>query len=243
MSEHPETRNLLGPYVIGALGAQEEQMVEEHLEGCEDCREEERDLRLAHERLADLAYATEKPPPELKDRVVAGMTHGMPQGLPPGLPRGMPGRAERRWVPAWSAIAAALCVLALLGVVFASGVSDLFAPEAATTTLKPTKLAPGAGGELRIESTSANTQAELEAWNLPPLEEGEYYELWFGKENGRVSAGTFTVDDGGRVTCYVTVPAETVGDYQRVGITRERFPVEPRMDDAKVVLGGELRKL
>ena len=227
MSEHPETRNLLGPYVMGALGTQEERMIEDHLEGCEDCREEEQDLRLAHERLADLAYATEKPPPDLKDRVVAGM----------------PRRTQGRWVPAWAAVAAALCVLALLGVVFASGVSSLFAPETATTTLRPTELAPGAGGELRIESSSANTQAELEAWDLPPLGEGEYYELWFGKENGRVSAGTFTVDDGGRVTCYVTVPAETVGDYQRVGITREKFPVEPRMDDAKVVLGGELRQL
>ena len=40
----------------------------------------------------------------------------------------------------------------------------------------------------------------------------------------------------------MTVPAETLGDYQRVGITRERFPVEPHMDDAKVVLGGELRQ-
>jgi len=227
MSEHPETRNLLGPYVMGALGTQEERMIEDHLEGCEDCREEEQDLRLAHERLADLAYATEKPPPDLKDRVVAGM----------------PRRTQGRWVPAWAAVAAALCVLALLGVVFASGVSSLFAPETATTTLRPTELAPGAGGELRIESSSANTQAELEAWDLPPLGEGEYYELWFGKENGRVSAGTFTVDEGGRVTCYVTVPAETVGDYQRVGITREKFPVEPRMDDAKVVLGGELRQL
>ena len=73
MSEHPETRNLLGPYVMGALGTQEERIVEEHLEGCENCREEERDLRLAHERLADLAYATETPPPDLKDRVVAGV--------------------------------------------------------------------------------------------------------------------------------------------------------------------------
>ncbi len=227
MSEHPETRNLLGPYVMGALGTQEERMIEDHLEGCEDCREEEQDLRLAHERLADLAYATEKPPPDLKDRVVAGM----------------PSRAQGRRIPAWAAVAAVLCVLALLGVVFASGVPGLFAPETATTTLRPTELAPGAGGELRIESSSANTQAELEAWDLPPLGEGEYYELWFGKENGRVSAGTFTVDDGGRVTCYVTVPAETVGDYQRVGITREKFPVEPRMDDAKIVLGGELRQL
>jgi anti-sigma-K factor RskA len=231
MSEHPETRNLLGPYVMGALGTQEERIVEEHLEGCEDCREEERDLRLAHERLADLAYATETPPPDLKERVVAEVPHGMPASEP------------RRRVPAWAAVAAALFVLALLGAVFASGVSDLFAPETATTTLRPTELAPGAGGELRIESSTANTQAELEAWDLPPLEEGEYYELWFGKENGRVSAGTFTVDEGGRVTCYVTVPAETVGDYERVGITREKFPVEPRMDDAKVVLGGELRRL
>ncbi|MDQ4128780.1 MAG: anti-sigma factor [Actinomycetota bacterium] len=227
MSEHPETRNLLGPYVMGALGEQEERMVEEHLEGCEDCREEEQDLRLAHDHLADLAYATEKPPPGLKDRVVAGMPH----------------RAQRRRVPPWAAVAAALCVLALLGVVFASGLSGLFAPEIAATTLRPTELAPGAGGELRIESTSANTRAELEVWDLPPLEEGEYYELWFGKENGRVSAGTFTVDEGGSVTCYVTVPAETVGGYERVGITRERFPVEPRMDRARVVLGGELREI
>ena len=231
MSEHPGTRNLLGPYVMGALGAQEERIVEEHLDGCAGCREEAQDLRLVHERLMDLSYATETPPPGLKDRVVAGMPHGMPY------------REPRRRVPPWAAVAAALCVLALLGVVFASGVSGLFAPETATTTLRPTELAPGAGGELRIESSSANTQAELEAWDLPPLGEGEYYELWFGKDNGRVSAGTFTVNDEGRVTCYMTVPAETIGDYQRVGITRERFPAEPRMDDARVVLSGELRRL
>lgn len=229
MSEHPETRNLLGPYVMGALGTQEERMVEDHLAGCENCREEERDLRLAHEHLADLAYVTEAPPPELKNRVDTRMPHETP-------------RREPRRVPPWAAVAAALCVLALLGVVFASGVSGLFAPETATT-LRPTELAPGAGGELRIESSSANTQAELEAWDLPPLGEGEYYELWFGKDNGRVSAGTFTVNDEGRVTCYMTVPAETIGDYQRVGITRERFPAEPRMDDARVVLSGELRRL
>ena len=228
MSEHPEARNLLGPYVMGTLGTQEERLVEEHLEGCEGCREEEQGLRMVHERLADLAYATEPPPPVLKDHFVAGMPH----------------RAQRRRVPPWwAAGAAALCALALLGAVFALRQPDLFAPETAATTLRPTKLAPEAGGELRIESSSANTQAELEVWNLPRLGEDEYYELWFGKENGRVSGGTFTVDEGGRVTCYVTVPAETVGDYQRVGITRERFPVEPRMDNARVVLGGELREL
>ena len=231
MSEHPETRNLLGPYVMGALDPQEERAVEEHLDGCEACREETRELRLAHERLADLADATRTPPHELKGRVVADMP-----GRTPGVPT--PGRR----IPPWAAVAAVLCAIAVLGVLFSSGLSDLFAPEVATT-LRPTPLAPGAGGELRIERSSANTRAELEVWDLPPLEEGEYYELWFGKGEGRVSAGTFTVGEEGRVTCQMTVPAETVGDYERVGITRERFPVEPRMDSARVVLGGELREL
>ena len=231
MSEHPETRNLLGPYVMGALDPQEERAVEEHLDGCPGCREEMRELRLAHEHLADLADATRTPPPELKGRVVAD------------TPRQTPGGAPVRRLPPWAAAAAAvLCALAVLGVLFSAGLSDLFAPEVATT-LRPTPLAPGAGGELRIERSSANTQAELEVWDLPPLEEGEYYELWFGKGEGRVSAGTFTVGEGGRVTCQMTVPEATVGDYRRVGITREKFPVEPRMDRAKVVLGGELREL
>jgi hypothetical protein len=226
MSEHPETRNLLGPYVMGALEPDEEREVEEHLRGCEGCRREAQDLGLVHERLADLAYATETPPPDLKDRVAAGM------------PRGAAG-----WrVPRWAAVAAVLCALAVLGGILVSGPSGLFAPETAAT-LEPTPLAPEAGGELRIERSAPNTEAELEVWNLPRLGEDEYYELWFGKGEGRVSAGTFTVDEGGRVTCRMTVPAATVGGYRRVGITREKFPVEPRMDKAKVVLGGELREL
>ena len=223
MSEHPETRNLLGPYVMGALDPQEERAVEEHLHECPGCREETRELRLAHERLADLADASWTPPRDLKGRVVAEM----------------PRQTPRRRVPPWAAVAAVLCALAVLGVLLSSGLSDPFGPEVATT-LRPTPLAPEAGAELRIERLSANAQAELEVWDLPPLEEGEYYELWFGKGEGRVSAGTFTVGEGGRVTCQMTVPTATVGGYQRVGITREKFPVEPRMDRAKVVLGGEL---
>ncbi|MGH3147258.1 MAG: zf-HC2 domain-containing protein [Rubrobacter sp.] len=227
MSEQSEIRNLLGPYVMGALGPQEEREVDEHLDGCEGCREEAKDLRLAHERLVDLANATETPPPEVKDRVVASM----------------PRLETRRRIRPWMMAAAVLCGLVVLALAFSSGLSGLFTPETSTATLQPTELAPGAGGELRIERYSANTEAELEVWDLPRLHQGEYYELWFGKGEGRVSAGTFTVGEEDRVTCNMTVPAETVGGYQRVGITRERFPVEPRMDSAKAVLVGDLREL
>ena len=82
--------------------------------------------------------------------------------------------------------------------------------------------------------------AKLEVRDMPRLHENEYYELWFGKESGRVSAGTFTVDEDGRCTLETNVPARTLGGYERVGITLEKFPEEPRMDDARVVLGGGL---
>jgi hypothetical protein len=170
--------------------------------------------------MTELANVVEAPPPDLKPRAVR--------------------RTQRpRWTPL-AAVAAVLVVLVGLAAAYSSGVFDT--REAAATTLQPTQLAPEAGGVLRVENADPNVRAELEVWDLPPLDEGEYYELWFGKENGRVSAGTFTVDERGRCTLQMSVPAETVGDYERVGITLEKFPEEPRMDSARVVLGGELRE-
>jgi anti-sigma-K factor RskA/putative zinc finger protein len=221
MSEHLEVRDLLGPYVMDALGPEGEREVEQHLEECAPCREEARELRLAHERLADLANAAETPPEELKSRIL----------------RGMPRRETRR-VPLVAA-AAVLCALAVLGVLYSSGFFGQ--DEVASATLEPTGFAPGAGGELQVLQDDPNAQAELEVWGLPRPGPDEYYELWFGEEGGRVSAGTFTVDARGRVTLFMSVPQEASG-YQQVGITLERFPREPRLSSAKVVLGGELEE-
>ena len=223
MSEHPRIRDLLGPYVLGALEPEEEREVEDHLEGCARCRQEMQDLRLAHERLTDLAGVTQTPPSELNERVMDAMP-----------------RRERRRVPlAFVAAAAVLCVLAVLVGLYSSTI--LGRDAIASATLKPTDLAPRAGGELRVREVDPNAQAELEVWGLPRPGKDEYYELWFGTEEGRMSAGTFTVDADGRDTVYMSVPGE-VGEYNRVGITLERFPREPRMSSAKVVLGGELRE-
>jgi hypothetical protein len=221
VNEHLRLRDLLGPYVMGALGPEEERNVEEHLEGCPSCREEVSDLRLAHERLTDLVNMEETPPPELKDRLLTGMP-----------------RRETRRVPL-AAAAAILCVLAVLGVLYSTG---FFAPhEVASANLQATDLAPEAGGELRVREEDPNARAELEVWGLPQPGEDEYYELWFGKEGGRMSAGTFTVDARGRETLSMTVPEEASG-YDQVGITIEQFPKEPRMSAAKPVLTGELEE-
>ena len=220
MNDHSRIRDLLGPYVAGILEPEEEREVEEHLETCSRCSEEALDLRLAHERLADLAALTQTPPAGLKERVMSGMP-----------------RRETRKAPLATA-AAVLVLLTVVGVLYATGI---FGREAVSSaTLEPTDLAPRAGGELSVREGDPNAQAELEVWGLPRPGEHEYYELWFGTEEGRMSAGTFTVDADGQDTVYMSVPEEA-SEYQRVGITLERFPREPRMSSAKVVLGGELR--
>ncbi len=105
MSEHLEGKNRFGPYVMGTLGPQEGRKVEDHLEECASCRGEAPDLRLAHERLTDLANVTEMPPQELKSRVSTALP-----------------RRETRRVPLVAA--AAVCrVLAVLEVLYAPGFS------------------------------------------------------------------------------------------------------------------------
>ena len=222
MSEHPDTRNLLGPYVMGDLEPHEEREVERHLGGCAGCTEEVRELRFAHERLADLAYATHTPPQDLKERIVAGVQR----------------RKSGRRVPAWAAFVAAFCVIAVLGAV---SIPDLSGSRAlASATLSPTDRAPDAGGEVSIEDAGENTEVRLEAWGLPACERDRYYELWLVEDEERVSAGSFTVGPDGRVEVNMNAPA-FAGTYQAVGITAEHDK-DPRASDTRM-LSGELHEL
>jgi hypothetical protein len=223
MSEHPEIRDLLGPYVMGTLEPYEEREIEDHLEGCASCREEAQELRLAHEGLADLAYSTGAPPEDLKARVVAGI----------------PRRVASRRIPTWvAAVAAAFCVLAVLAVIITP---DLFGGRAmASANLSPTVRAPDAGGEVSIRGTGENMEMRLEAWGLPPCKSEQYYELWLVEGDERVSAGSFTVGQSGRVDVTLNAPTFATS-YPTVGVTAE-YDKDPRASDAKM-LSGEMHEL
>jgi hypothetical protein len=223
MSEHPYTRDLLGPYVMGALEPYEERRVEDHLQGCASCREEAQELRPAHERLADLAYSTEAPPEDLKARLVAGM----------------PRRGASRRVPTRvAAAAAAFCVLAVLGAIT---IPDFFGDRAmALANLNPTGRAPGAGGEVSIRGTGENMEMRIEVWGLPPCKSEHYYELWLVEGDERVSAGSFAVGQSGRVDVRMNAP-NFAASYPSVGVTAENDK-DPRASDAKM-LSGELHEL
>jgi anti-sigma-K factor RskA len=220
MSEHPDTRDLLGPYVMSTLEPHEEREVEDHQERCASCREEAQELRLVHERLANLAYNTEAPPEDLKARVVAGI----------------PRREASRRVPTWvAAVAAAFCVLAVIITL------DLFGGQAmASANLSPTGRAPGAGGVVSIRGTGENMEMHLDAWGLPPCKSEQYYELWLVEGDERVSAGSFSVGQSGRVEVTLSAP-NFAASYPRVGVTAE-YDKDARASDAKM-LSGELHEL
>jgi hypothetical protein len=220
MSEHPEMQNLLGPYVMGSLESREESEIEDHLRECAGCREEANGLRIAHERLLDLVYATEVPPQNLEERVVAAI----------------PRRHDRRRLPAWvAAVAAVFCVLAVIGTILVPGLSG--GRALASATLTPTDLASDAGGRVSIEDANGNMEVSLKAWGLPPCEHESYYELWLVEGEERVSAGTFTVGPSGKVDVNMNAPG-FARSYPAVGITYEHDR-DPRASDAKI-LSGEL---
>ena len=236
---HARTQELLGPYVLGALDPEEERAVERHLSGCAACRNEERGLREIHERLAGASIAASSAPPDLKARILGALSQRGGGREATSAETARDGRdllsSARR------AVAAAVLLLLLLpvGLTVAYWAGAFDRPEM-TAALTPTELAPGAGGELEVRGSGADMEANLEVWGLPETGHDEYYELWFGKEGGRVSAGTFAVDDRGRGELSASCP-EVAGGYQRAGITLERFPEEPRVDSARVVLRGDLQ--
>lgn len=222
MSEHPEMRNLLGPYVMGSLEPREEREVEDHLRECAGCREETNGLMVAHERLLDLAHATEVPPKSVEERVVAAIPH----------------HHGRRRLPPWvAAVAAVFCVLVVLGTILVPGLSG--GSAFASATLTPTDLAPDAGGQVSIEKANGNMDVNLKAWGLPRCEEGRYYELWLVEGEERVSVGSFTVGPSGKIDVSMNAPG-FARSYPAVGVTYEHDR-DPRASDTKI-LSGKLRR-
>jgi hypothetical protein len=132
-----------------------------------------------------------------------------------------------------AAVAAAFCVLAVLGVIITPD-------PRASANLSPTGRAPDAGGEVSIRGTGENMEMRLEVWGLPPCKSEQYYELWLVEGDERVSAGSFTVGQSGRVDVTLSAP-NFAASYPSVGVTAE-YDKDPRASDAKM-LSGELHEL
>jgi hypothetical protein len=219
MNDHHRLRELLGPHVLGLLEPDEERQLQRHLAGCRMCREEEAELHVVHRGLTN---ATTPPPSELKGRTMERLR-------------------RRRWrISGAIAAAAVLLVVLFLGSVYPA----LLRPQdavAAAATLSPTRQAPGASGEVRLEGTGANMRIRLQVSGLYPLRSDDYYEMWFLKGDRRISCGGFTVDSEGRATVTMNAPKAAYAGYQDVVITREKSTGNPLPSPTRV-LEGEIHR-
>jgi anti-sigma-K factor RskA len=214
---------LLGPYLLGELPVEEVREVERHLEDCSECRGELARARQTHDLLRELAAG--RPPPELKDRVLA-----QAGGEIPARSRG----AWRLWIPA-----AALLVVAVVG---AGLLWTITGDSSEGIPLTATVPASEGGGEISGEMEEGNLKIELVVWGLPELHKGEYYELWYAKEDGgRISCGTFRAQQGDQTTVNLTAPANAVS-YPEIEVTREPDDGDPSSSGEKVLV-GDLRSL
>jgi anti-sigma-K factor RskA len=214
---------VLGPYLLGELSVEEERELERHLEGCPECRLELDRARQTHDLLRELA--ADGPPPELKERVLARASSEVPARSRGGW---------RLWAPA-----AALLVMAVLG---AGLLWTITKDSSEGIPLAATAPTSEGGGELSGEMEEGNLQIELVVWGLPELQNDEYYELWYAKEDGgRISCGTFRAQPEGQTTVKLTAPASAVS-YPEIEVTREPDDGDPGSSGEKVLV-GDLRSL
>jgi anti-sigma-K factor RskA len=216
-------QELLGPYLLGELTEEEERELERHLEECSGCRGELAHARQTHDLLRELAAGG--PPPELKDSVLARARGDVPARSRAGW---------RIWVPA-----AALLVVAVLG---AGLLWTITRDSSDGIPLTATVPASEGGGEISGEMEEGNLKIELVVWGLPELRKGEYYELWYAKEDGgRISCGTFRAQQGDQTTVNLTAPANAVS-YPEIEVTREPDDGDPGSSGERVLV-GDLRSL
>jgi anti-sigma-K factor RskA len=213
---------LLGSYLLGELTVEDRRELERHLEQCPRCRHELERVRQTHDLLRQLA--TNEPPAELKDQMLAQI-------------RGeLQARSGVRWW-FWVSAAAALLVVAVLGVGLLQGITG---DPSSGVPLTATALAPEAGGEVQVEEVGENLRVKLEVWGMPKLAENEYYEMWYySEDSGRISCGTFRTGAEGRATVNLTAPA-SAKHYPKIEITREPDDGNPEAS-GKEILEGKLR--
>ncbi|WP_231640887.1 anti-sigma factor domain-containing protein [Nocardiopsis sp. NRRL B-16309] len=196
-----DQHTLAGAYALHALAPSEAVRFEDHMAGCESCRQE---VRGFSETAARLAAATARTPPEgLRARVLADV--GRTRQLAPA-PERLP-EPRRRW--GWGfglVLAACLAVVVALGAVTADQVRQvrelrenerriaavLAAPDAAYTAAEPME-----GVTVSLVYSESEGRLVFSSHGLAEPED-EDYQLWLTRDDGTVtSAGVLSIGESG----------------------------------------------
>ncbi len=235
MSEHDRLRELAGPYALDILSDADRRTFEHHLPLCAECQAEVTDARAVAAGLAHTVEAVD-PPAALRARVLEAATATDHTTTVPGVPASRAGvlpwalaaaasiaavvlglgwwntagrlaRTENELQAARQTLAAAQSRVADAQSVadrLTRELSVLSAPDVVRVDLKGQPAAPAASGRVHW---SRSRGATFTAANLPPLEAGRVYQLWFVTAGAPVSAAIVTPDAAGRLETVMPSPA------------------------------------
>lgn len=210
-----DVHTLSGAYALDALSPAEAEEFRLHLEGCQACRDEVRELQSAAARMG--AGEAVAPPQRLKERVLAAAdrtpqlppSHGVATTPHPGPadqdgPRPGSGPTRSRgWLAFVGAAAAALVLIGggAIGVraildddtgLTEAAVQVFEADDARTATVETAN-----GGKLTVGVSPSRNEMAVDTRGLPDLEGGEVYQIWAVHGEEMVSAGVLTDPDDG----------------------------------------------
>jgi anti-sigma-K factor RskA len=205
-----------GAYVLGALHDDEHRAFERHLAGCEACRREVTELRMAAAMLP-LAADQVSPPDALRERIMVTVRQeAAAQQAASGAEATTAGRGRgrRSWwsrlrMPAIAPLPAAVaaCVVLALGV--AGGV--LLSAGDGFREVRAQVAHGGASGTLRIEDDG---DARLTLRDMPAPPDGRVYQVWLLGEGESPSPTDALFVPGRDGTASVDVPGDAAGSHQ-----------------------------
>ena len=230
MSEHEQLEESIAAWVLGAMESEEAEAIAAHVDGCSTCREIANRLRRVVEVLPLAAHEVE-PAPRLRQRILTAA--GSPPPPAPRVASIRPRREARRRrgfgqvllerVPIYAAAAGLLLAL-VVGVVVGEVAGRIAQPAAPTQVARFTLSGHGAmaGARANVIELKSDGIALVDFSGLPPLEQGNVYELWLIKPNQQAEpAGVFVPDSTGAKMVVVGKP---LAGYATMAVTTERGP-------------------
>ena len=248
MSDHEELESSVAAWVLGAVEADEVEVMRTHIEGCASCREAASRLGRAVGMLP-LDVEEIAPPARLRERILAAAAASGGSAVAP--PR-VPARAKdqrpspkpqvpsrpRGWVPGYAA--AALVVLALAVGLVAGDLVGRGAPSPAPVAVRSTLVGHEglAGAKASVIDLKSEGVALVDFSNLPQLDSGKVYEVWLITAGGRADpAGVFVPDiDGSKIV----LVSKSLAGYTVMAVTTEVGPAGTQAPTQQPQLYGNL---
>jgi hypothetical protein len=248
--------DLAAAVALDAADAEDVRRVEEHAESCPACRGLLDELRMAAAGLGTLVPQVD-PPPALREHLFEAVRR---EPRPLAFARRLRFPRRPRLSAAWLVAAASFVVaivslgwVAILQVQItdlrnqsvATSVRDaridrvvsvLASDKLAVKELQPVMSTPDSSGYVFLDPNSGTGMLMCHA--LPPVDQGEAYQVWFVRGSDRVSGGMLWPDRSGNGYTILQLPAD-VQSFDSIGLTVEpgngsAWPTTPRVMGASI---------